>query len=117
MERNPQQPVRVLIIENEPAQTGLLSRALSAAGREMIIAVDGPKGLELARTGVGLVVADYDLPGMNGVELVRRLRAEKITAPVIIVSGVANVTVNMVFDPAWTPERMSDLARVALDWY
>jgi len=93
MERDAQQPVRVLIIENEPAQAGLLSRALSAAGREMVIAVDGPKGLELARTGVGLVVADYDLPGMNGVELVRRLRAEKITAPVIIVSGVASVTV------------------------
>ena len=33
------------------------------------------------------------------------------------VPGVANVTVNMVFDPALTPERMSDLARVALDWY
>jgi FeS assembly SUF system protein len=36
---------------------------------------------------------------------------------VSLVPGVANVTVNMVFDPAWTPERMSDLARVALDWY
>ena len=93
MERDPQQPVRVLIIENDSPQAGLLSRALSAAGREILIAVDGPKGLEAARTGVGLVVADYDLPGMNGVELVRRLRAEKITAPVIIVSGVASVTV------------------------
>jgi FeS assembly SUF system protein len=36
---------------------------------------------------------------------------------VSLVPGVGNVTVNMVFDPAWTPERMSDLARVALDWY
>jgi FeS assembly SUF system protein len=36
---------------------------------------------------------------------------------VSLVPGVANVTVNMVFDPAWAPERMSDLARVALDWY
>jgi FeS assembly SUF system protein len=36
---------------------------------------------------------------------------------VSLVPGVANVAVNMVFDPAWTPERMSDLARVALDWY
>lgn len=33
------------------------------------------------------------------------------------VPGVGNVTVNMVFDPPWTPERMSDEARVALDWY
>ncbi len=36
---------------------------------------------------------------------------------VSLVPGVGNVNVNMVFDPAWTPERMSDLARVALDWY
>jgi FeS assembly SUF system protein len=33
------------------------------------------------------------------------------------VEGVKGVTVNMVFDPPWTPERMSDEARVALDWY
>ena len=36
---------------------------------------------------------------------------------VSLVPGVGNVTVNMVFDPPWTPERMSDEARVALDWY
>ena len=36
---------------------------------------------------------------------------------VSLVPGVGNVTVNMVFDPAWTPDRMSDEARVALDWY
>jgi FeS assembly SUF system protein len=33
------------------------------------------------------------------------------------VEGVKSVTVNMVFDPPWTPDRMSDEARVALDWY
>jgi FeS assembly SUF system protein len=36
---------------------------------------------------------------------------------VSLVPGVGNVTVSMVFDPAWTPDRMSDEARVALDWY
>jgi FeS assembly SUF system protein len=36
---------------------------------------------------------------------------------VSLVPGVANVTVNMVFEPTWTPDRMSDEARVALDWY
>ena len=36
---------------------------------------------------------------------------------VSLVPGVGNVTVTMVFDPPWTPERMSDEARVALDWY
>jgi FeS assembly SUF system protein len=36
---------------------------------------------------------------------------------VSLVPGVGNVNVSMVFDPPWTPERMSDEARVALDWY
>jgi FeS assembly SUF system protein len=36
---------------------------------------------------------------------------------VSLVPGVANVTVNMLFDPPWDPSRMSDEARVALDWY
>ena len=34
-----------------------------------------------------------------------------------LVPGVAEVTVEMVFDPPWTPELMSDEAKVALDWY
>jgi FeS assembly SUF system protein len=36
---------------------------------------------------------------------------------VSLVEGVKDVRVNMVFDPQWTPERMSDEAKVALDWY
>ena len=36
---------------------------------------------------------------------------------VSMVPGVADVKVKMVFDPPWTPDRMSDEARVALDWY
>ncbi len=36
---------------------------------------------------------------------------------VSLVPGVNNVTVNMVFDPQWSADRMSDEARVALDWY
>ena len=36
---------------------------------------------------------------------------------VSMVQGVKSVNVHMVFEPPWTPERMSDEARVALDWY
>ena len=36
---------------------------------------------------------------------------------VSLVPGVGNVNVNMVFDPPWMPERMSDEARVAMNWY
>ncbi|HZP19186.1 MAG TPA: SUF system Fe-S cluster assembly protein [Bauldia sp.] len=36
---------------------------------------------------------------------------------VSLVPGVGNVTVTMVFDPPWSQERMTDVARVALNWY
>ncbi len=36
---------------------------------------------------------------------------------VSLVPGVGDVVVDMVFDPPWTPDRMSDVAKVALDWY
>ncbi len=36
---------------------------------------------------------------------------------VSLVAGIGNVNVNMVFDPPWMPDRMSDEARVALNWY
>src|SRR5436190_13860545 len=36
---------------------------------------------------------------------------------VSLVPGVGNVTVSMVFDPPWDQSRMSDIAKVALDWY
>lgn len=36
---------------------------------------------------------------------------------VSLVPGIGNVNINMVFDPPWMPDRMSDEARVALNWY
>ena len=33
------------------------------------------------------------------------------------VPGVGMVTVNMVFDPPWTPDRMSEEAKIAINWY
>jgi two-component system, NtrC family, response regulator HydG len=93
MQRNGRQPVRVLVVEDDPPQAGVISRALAAEGREILLAADGPAGLQLAKTGVALVIADYDVPGMNGIQLVQKLRAERISAPVIIVSGIASVGV------------------------
>ena len=84
---------RVLIVEDDAAQAESLAEVLAAEGREMLVAADGEAGLSLARTGVDLIVADYMLPGMNGVQMVRRLREEKLLTPVLIVSGEATVAV------------------------
>jgi DNA-binding NtrC family response regulator len=92
-QRNARQLVRVLVVEDDAPQAGVISRALAAEGREIVVAEDGLAGLEVAKSGVALVIADYDLPGMNGIQLVQRLRSERISSPVIIVSGIASVGV------------------------
>ncbi len=85
--------VRVLVVEDDAAQAEALSSVLEAGGREILVATNAETGLALARSGADLIVADYMLPGMNGVQMVRRLREEKIAAPVLIVSGEATVAI------------------------
>ncbi|HEY6910576.1 MAG TPA: sigma-54 dependent transcriptional regulator [Myxococcales bacterium] len=93
MERGEHGRVRVLIVEDDASQAAALSELLAAGDREVLVASDAEGGIQLARRGVDLVVADYMLPGMNGVQMVRRLREEKISAPVLIVSGEATVSI------------------------
>jgi DNA-binding NtrC family response regulator len=93
MERGEHGGARVLIVEDDASQASALSELLAAGGREILVASDAEAALPLARTGVDLIVADYMLPGMNGVQMVRRLREEKISAPVLIVSGEATVSI------------------------
>jgi two-component system response regulator AtoC len=84
---------RVLIVEDDPAQAEALSLVLASDDREILVAADGEAGLSLARAGVELIIADYMLPGINGLKMVQRLREEKIATPVLILSGEATVTV------------------------
>jgi len=61
---------------------------LEAEGYRVSVAMDGESGLTLAREGaVDLVIADVMLPKINGFELVRTLRAEGRTVPVIMLSA------------------------------
>ena len=67
------------------------------------IADDGAVKVVMSLTSPGCPVAG-EMPGW-------------VENAVSLVPGVGNVTVNMVFDPPWDQSRMSDEARVALDWY
>ncbi len=72
---NPAARGSVLVVDDEPTITEVVSRYLQRAGYDTRIAGDGPRALELA--GVqrpDLVVLDLMLPGMDGLEVMRRLR-------------------------------------------
>ncbi|MGD0239201.1 MAG: response regulator [Streptosporangiaceae bacterium] len=79
---------RILVVDDEPDQRFLLRRILLRAGYEVSEANDGAAALR-AESAPDLVVTDVMMPVMNGVELIRCLRADPATAhiPILAASG------------------------------
>jgi two-component system cell cycle response regulator len=85
---------RILVIEDNPANLELMIYLLRAYSYDPLSATDGERGLELARSArPDVVVCDIQLPGMDGFEVVRRLKADAATRaiPVVAVTAFAMV--------------------------
>lgn len=79
---------RVLVIEDEDAIRIPLVDALADEGVTVLEAETGDAGLELAlRTDPDVILLDLMLPGCDGFELLRRLRRDRCTTPVVIMSA------------------------------
>ncbi|HEY1409452.1 MAG TPA: response regulator, partial [Promineifilum sp.] len=82
----------ILIIEDEPKSAKLARDYLEKNGYRTRIAADGPAGLAAARReSPDLVVLDLLLPGMDGREVCRRLRADS-AVPIIMLTALAEET-------------------------
>jgi two-component system, OmpR family, KDP operon response regulator KdpE len=81
-------PFRILIVEDEPPIRRFLRTALAAQDYRVEEAADGEAALAfLKRNPVDLIVLDLGLPGMDGLEVVRRLRGEGTLTPIVILSS------------------------------
>ena len=79
---------RLLLVEDDPTLRQALTFNLAREGYEVATAADGEAALEAARNErLDLVLLDVMLPGMSGVEVLRVLRREGVTTPVIILSA------------------------------
>src|SRR5690349_25105182 len=68
---------KILVVDDEPSITNLVSAYLKPEGYEVYIAADGNAGLKAARVfKPDLIILDIMLPGIDGVELLSRLRRE-----------------------------------------
>jgi two-component system alkaline phosphatase synthesis response regulator PhoP len=68
---------KILVIDDEPSIVNLITAYLKAEGYEIHTATDGPAGLKAARAfKPDLIILDIMLPGMDGIELLARLRRE-----------------------------------------
>ena len=80
--------VRILVIEDEIRLARAVQRGLVDQGFDVLLAHDGHSGYRLAREAeADLVVLDLMLPGRSGMEVLRRLRAESIWTPVLILTA------------------------------
>lgn len=86
-------PPHVLVIEDDHDVSALLKRHLSGLGCHVVIADTGEEGLELAfAEPPDMVVIDVLLPGIDGREVIRRLRADERTKKChLVVSSVLDM--------------------------
>lgn len=81
---------RVLLVEDDPTISEPLARALRREGYVVDVREDGYAALEAARENPDLVVLDLGLPDLDGLEVCRRMRADGITVPVLILTARAD---------------------------
>jgi CheY-like chemotaxis protein len=82
---------RVLVIEDNELNLDMVTRRLTRAGLEVLSARDGASGLDRARAEQpDVVLLDISLPDMDGVEVVRRLRADEATRGLRVIALTAH---------------------------
>jgi len=83
---------RILVVDDDPKMLSLMRRGLSFDGYAVELAADGEEALRSARESApDLVVLDVMLPGLDGVEVCRRLRAGDPNLPILMVTAKGRV--------------------------
>src|SRR5262245_54896945 len=89
--RNPK--TRILVVDDEASARSSLEKLLRQEGYAVDTAEDGPSALKVAADHPpDVVVTDLAMPGMNGVELLTKLREQDRDLPVIMATASSDVT-------------------------
>jgi signal transduction histidine kinase/DNA-binding response OmpR family regulator len=121
--------IKILIIDDSPDDQLLYRRALAKAvdaKYDLIEAEDGERGLAcIENDAPDCVLLDYSLPGRNGIEVLKRLRARHPFVPVAMLTGQGNETVavaamqegaqNYIAKSTITPDAIQRVIRVSID--
>lgn len=83
---------RILVIEDDQETAAQLVDSLATSGYEVELAIDGTDGLRRGRsTDYAVMTIDRMLPEIDGIEVIRQLREEGISTPVLIVSALGEI--------------------------
>ncbi len=81
--------MKVLIVDDSKVMRMMVGKALTAAGLapEIVEAGDGVEGLaKYASDGADLILSDWNMPNMNGLEFVQELRKQNVDVPVVMIT-------------------------------
>ena len=82
---------KILLVEDNEMNRDMLSRRLQRRGYEVVTAVDGESGLALTRTETpALILMDMSLPGVDGWEATRQLKADPATRAIPVIALTAH---------------------------
>jgi len=85
-------PARVLLVEDDRELSAMLAGLLDDEGYAVDVALDGQRGLHRGLSGDhDLLIVDRGLPGVEGVDLVHKLRRAGVTAPVLVLTARGTV--------------------------
>lgn len=90
---------KILLIDDDPVVCSLASGILRKKGYEVLIAKEGQEGLSLARDNEpDMVIVDYQMPGMSGIDVLNRLKEFAPEVPVVILTayGDASLTIQSI---------------------
>ena len=80
-------PAKILVVDDEPPIRRLLRTGLSAHGYEILDAPNGKAALELLEKKPDLIILDLGLPDIDGLELLRQIRHEDESLPIVVLSS------------------------------
>mgnify|MGYP001823566012 CR=1 FL=1 len=82
---------KILLVEDNEMNRDMLSRRLERKGYEVVIAVDGQAGVDMASSaGPDLILMDLSLPIMDGWEATRRIKADAATQNIPVIALTAH---------------------------
>lgn len=85
---------RILYMEDDPGLVVLLQKSLQRRGFLVDIAANGEEGLKMIETGnYDLLLVDYSMPFLGGIDVIRALSSKDMPAPIIMVTGEGNESV------------------------
>jgi len=79
---------KILLVEDEPQISGFISRGLRREGYNVLTAMDGETGLEMAFSELpDLVILDIMLPGIDGLAVCRQIREAELQTPILMLTA------------------------------